>query len=474
MLKKRLLIFFCIFCTAVFALDPARADAWLISEAAKKKGDFDVFYIHPTLLRDKKNPYPDFKNPAVRRRLVTFSRAQTGIFGEDVRVFAPAVRQLEIGRCLEDMKKYGPGITKNSRLYPAVQDALAAFKHYLKNWNPGGKRPYILLGHSQGAMDLYELLRLCPEIRPDRGFTAAYLLGLPGITAQKIKNDLGKRGIFPAEDEGTTGVVIVWNTRSPGGEDKYFTVKGGYGINPLHWRTDTLKADKKFHLGMTIFDHKSGRQLLYMYRNAPRPVCSARLDKNGVLLVEDIFPAAEKLYAGAFGKGCFHMGDVWMFSENIAANARKRVRLQQMKNQLDDAKKMIRTGKAECVLLQKGKISQVERGRGVSPLLRMYDKDPRAMAGGILVDKVIGRAAAAIAICAKVKFVHGQIISEDARQFLSENGIPSSGVLHVHRILNRRRNGLCPLEKSVQGINDPEKALEALRKKISELMRSQK
>jgi hypothetical protein len=264
--------------------------------------------------------------------------------------------------------------------------------------------------------------------------------------------------------------VIVWNTRSPGGKDEIFTAPGTYGINPLNWRTDTLKAGKKLHQGMTLFDHKSGHYLLYMYRNAPQPSCTARLDKNGALLVEEVFSPAEKLYAGLFGKGCFHAGDVWMFSENISSNARLRTELYKMKDEMEKAKKMIEEGKAECVLLQDGKISQIERGRGVSPLLRMYDRDPKAMKGGIIVDKVIGRAAAAIAICAGVKFVHGQIMSEDAQSFLKDNNIGSSAALKVHRILNRRRDGLCPLEKSVSGIDDPAEALSALRKKISELM----
>ena len=64
----------------------------------------------------------------------------------------------------------------------------------------------------------------------------------------------------------------------------------------------------------------------------------------------------------------------------------------------DKAKQLIREGKAECVLLREGKILHLEKGRGVSPLLAMSKKYDREMAGGEIVDKVIGRAAAAIAI----------------------------------------------------------------------------
>lgn len=141
---------------------------------------------------------------------------------------------------------------------------------------------------------------------------------------------------------------------------------------------------------------------------------------------------------------------------------------------IEEASCLIRDGKAECVLVRDGKICYVERGRGVSPLLNVYDLHREEMKDAVVVDKVIGRAAASIAICGKVKHVHGEIMSEDAVEFLKENGITASYTLLVPRILNQKRNGLCPLEKSVEGIRDPEKALAALRAKIAALKAGKK
>lgn len=137
----------------------------------------------------------------------------------------------------------------------------------------------------------------------------------------------------------------------------------------------------------------------------------------------------------------------------------------------DKAKELIRQGKAECVLLRDGKIFHIEKGRGVSPLLVMSKKYGREMAGGEIVDKVIGRAAAAIAINGKVKYVHALVISEDAVDFLKKHNISCSGDLLVPRILNRNRTELCPLEKSVEGIHDPVKAQKALEAKIRQMMK---
>lgn len=138
---------------------------------------------------------------------------------------------------------------------------------------------------------------------------------------------------------------------------------------------------------------------------------------------------------------------------------------------MEEAKKLIQDGKAECVLIKNDTIYGQERGRGVSPLLVMYDQHKEAMIGATLVDKVIGRAAAAIAICGKVKHVHGELMSEDAVEFLKANGISTSYTKLVHRILNRKRDGLCPLEQSVEGINEAPTALVALRKRIESMQK---
>ncbi len=133
---------------------------------------------------------------------------------------------------------------------------------------------------------------------------------------------------------------------------------------------------------------------------------------------------------------------------------------------IENARKLIIDGKAECVLISNGKIFAQEKGRGVNPLLHIYDTRRNEMKNGVIVDKVVGRAAAAIAINGKVRHVHGEVMSEDAVEFLKAHGISATHTLPVKRILNQKRNGLCPLEQSVQGIDDPAKALESLRKKI--------
>ena len=136
---------------------------------------------------------------------------------------------------------------------------------------------------------------------------------------------------------------------------------------------------------------------------------------------------------------------------------------------VEAARKLIAAGQAECVVIRGGR-SWCEKGRGVSPLLEFHDhREPGFLRGATVVDKVIGRAAAMIAISGGATCVHGEIMSEDARVLLESRGVKVSYGTLVPRILNADKSDLCPLEKSVEGIDDPEQALTALRKRIEEL-----
>lgn len=130
------------------------------------------------------------------------------------------------------------------------------------------------------------------------------------------------------------------------------------------------------------------------------------------------------------------------------------------------ARLWIQNGEAECVLIVKDGSFIQKQGRGLMPLLTMYNDHKEAMCDAILVDKVVGRAAASIAICGKVKYVYGELMSEEAVEFLKENGIATGSTTLVHGILRRDKSGPCPMEQSIKEINNAELALKILREKI--------
>ncbi|MBQ8755781.1 MAG: DUF1893 domain-containing protein [Lentisphaeria bacterium] len=132
---------------------------------------------------------------------------------------------------------------------------------------------------------------------------------------------------------------------------------------------------------------------------------------------------------------------------------------------ISQAQKLVQSDQASCVLVKNGKLVAQESGRGLGPLFVMLDKHGEEMAGGVIVDKVIGKAAAAIIVCGGAEKVCTGLISEPGLVLLEKHGIKVCFEQKVPQILNRRRDGLCPMEKRVAAIDDPEEAVKALRQK---------
>lgn len=135
------------------------------------------------------------------------------------------------------------------------------------------------------------------------------------------------------------------------------------------------------------------------------------------------------------------------------------------------ARESIEKRGAACVVIKSGIIESVKRGRGVSPLLEVLDEKPALLKGAWVVDKVIGRAAAAICAVGGVERVYALTASTDAIAFLAAHGIKCETDAEVPRIMNRDKSGLCPMEQACEGLDDPERVVEALRDTIARLKR---
>ena len=141
---------------------------------------------------------------------------------------------------------------------------------------------------------------------------------------------------------------------------------------------------------------------------------------------------------------------------------------------IETARQKILAGKAGCVIIKNGEIVHDENGRGIAPILDVYRQQTDKMKDSILVDKVIGKAAAMVAICGKVKFVHAELICDSAVDILQKNNIKVTWTLRVKDILNRRRNGLCPMEQTVLNISDPAEGVKALEIAVAKMKAAQK
>ena len=137
---------------------------------------------------------------------------------------------------------------------------------------------------------------------------------------------------------------------------------------------------------------------------------------------------------------------------------------------LKRAEDMIRQEGAPCVFLLPDGTFHPGTGTGVRPLLETLDKEPELMRGSILADKIVGKAAAMLAVLGGVRGVYGLTMSEAARAYLAERGIPAAWEVLTENIINRTGTGICPMEETVLDIEDPEVGRAALRATMQRLM----
>lgn len=127
------------------------------------------------------------------------------------------------------------------------------------------------------------------------------------------------------------------------------------------------------------------------------------------------------------------------------------------------AKKALLGSNLTLVVAKNGKLLYKSRSHGVTDLLIMIDALGSRAEGASLADSIIGRAAAMLCIYSKIVGVYGTTLSEGAVTILKAAGVRHEYGTLVPKILNRKKNDICPFDRAVSGIEDPRVALERLR-----------
>ena len=130
---------------------------------------------------------------------------------------------------------------------------------------------------------------------------------------------------------------------------------------------------------------------------------------------------------------------------------------------LAEMKTLVMSG-VSCVAAKDGVIVAQEKGRGIMPIMKLLSDGKLAHA--LVVDKVVGRAAAAICIIGKAKKVHAMTMSADAASLLKAHGVEASADKTVPKILNRDLTDGCPMEQTVEGLDDPAEMVKALKSRL--------
>lgn len=113
--------------------------------------------------------------------------------------------------------------------------------------------------------------------------------------------------------------------------------------------------------------------------------------------------------------------------------------------------------------MKKGDKVFTSSDRGVKPLLHLLENEKDFLKGASVADKVIGKAAALLMVLGGVKEVHTGVISEPAVEVFEKHNITFFFDKKVERIINRKGDGLCPMETLCMNIEEPAEAFEKIK-----------
>ncbi len=125
--------------------------------------------------------------------------------------------------------------------------------------------------------------------------------------------------------------------------------------------------------------------------------------------------------------------------------------------------KFLSGGFALIVEDRDGKVIYRSKERGLAPLVECVEARLAEMEGGVVRDKVVGRAAALLLSYAKVSSVYVEVASKGAIDHLAKAGISADAETIVPAILNEKRDDICPMEKMSRDYSDGREFLKALK-----------
>ena len=226
-------------------VDYSLAENWLSLEGKNGAYAVDVFFLYPTCYFVDKSDFCAVDDAGMRAEAQKLRDAHIGIFDE-ANFYAPYYRQLSIPFIKKTMIR--GALDKAVEAVP-LRDCKKAFAYYLENYNRG--KPIVFVSHSQGSLVMKEILLWVKEQYPEvlERTAAAYLIGF-AVNEKYVK----KSGLDFARGSDDTGVIISYNTESPGVNYNPFTFMrpGTLAINPINWKRDETYAIKEASLGSHI------------------------------------------------------------------------------------------------------------------------------------------------------------------------------------------------------------------------------
>jgi hypothetical protein len=288
--------------------DYADGGNWLALPAAADK-KVDVFYIYPTAYYGD-DPWCAADNADMRAEARGYRDTQASLFETEGNLYAPFYRQLGLSSEMKMMGEGMPIFDQSVKEVPLV-DCKAAFEYFLQRHNEG--KPIIFASHSQGTIIMRHLLLWIKDAHPDvlKRTIACYMIGFA------INDDYcASVGIPFAEGESDTGVIISYNTESPGAaENPLLALPNPRAINPINWKRDDTYAPASESAGSRVqFD--TGTPPV----DKPHYADAQLNEQRGTVVTNAVVPSG-----GFWPAGVLHLYDYELFYYDLQANVSKRV-----------------------------------------------------------------------------------------------------------------------------------------------------
>lgn len=113
---------------------------------------------------------------------------------------------------------------------------------------------------------------------------------------------------------------------------------------------------------------------------------------------------------------------------------------------------------ALCIV-RNGEVLFSSHEKGILPLYQAVRKFPDKLIGASASDRVVGKGAALLFVHLEVAFLYAEVISHPAQAVLEAAGIKVEYGRLVPRIMNRNKNGLCPIETMAMDANGAEELI---------------
>jgi len=237
----------------------------------KFKKNVDVFYLHPSTFYSSERWNSAYNDPFVRFMTDDAILTQQGsafngagqVYGavhasnpkpnpsHNPKVYAPRWRQMTAWGYFAEMED------REAAMNVAYGDVERAWLYYVKHYNPGLTRPFIIAGHSQGTEHAVRLLKKYRDSENGNfkgRLIAAYLVGSEVYPSHT--------GFEPCEKSTSTSCIVGWRSYGNNVNPKVFRLRpafealrtGNAGeallcVNPLSWKHDNLPAPASMNPG---------------------------------------------------------------------------------------------------------------------------------------------------------------------------------------------------------------------------------